>query len=76
MTATRGRRRIRAGIARTAAVSEKTMFGGLAFLTGGHLSVGGYGGGLTARIGAQDVDAAAAELGVQPFDITGRCAAS
>ena len=55
-----------------AGVSEKKMFGGLAFLTGGHLTVGVYGDGLIARIGAQDTDAATAEPGVRPFDMTGR----
>jgi hypothetical protein len=48
------------------------MFGGLAFLAGGHLTVGVYGDGLVARIGAQDKDAATAEPGVRPFDMTGR----
>ena len=48
------------------------MFGGLAFMTGGHLTVGVYGDGLIARIGAQDMDAATAEPGVRPFDMTGR----
>ena len=48
------------------------MFGGLACVTGGHLTVGVYGDGLIARIGAQDMDAAAAEPGVRPFDMTGR----
>jgi hypothetical protein len=48
------------------------MFGGLAFLTGGHLTVGVYGDGLIARIGARDMDAATAEPGVRPFDMTGR----
>jgi hypothetical protein len=31
-----------------------------------------YGDGLIARIGAQDTDAATAEPGVRPFDMTGR----
>jgi hypothetical protein len=31
-----------------------------------------YGDGLIARIGAQDMDAATAEPGVRPFDMTGR----
>jgi TfoX/Sxy family transcriptional regulator of competence genes len=64
--------RVRSCLQQVAGVSEKKMFGGLAFLTGGHLTVGVYGDGLIARIGAQDVDAAAAEPGVRPFDMTGR----
>jgi hypothetical protein len=49
--------RVRSCLQQVAGVSEKTMFGGLAFLIGGHLTVGGYGGGLIARIGAQDMNA-------------------
>jgi len=64
--------RVRACLQRVAGVSEKKMFGGLAFMTGGHLTVGVYGDGLIARIGAQDMDAASAEPGVRPFDMTGR----
>ena len=57
-------------------VSEQNMFGGLAFMTGGHLTVGVYGDGLIARIGARGMDAATAEPGVRPFDMAGRCAGS
>jgi hypothetical protein len=55
-----------------AAVSEKKMSGGLAFVTGGHLTAGVYGDGLIARIGARDGDAATAGPGVRPVDMTGR----
>jgi hypothetical protein len=64
--------RVRSRLQQVAGVSEKKMFGGLAFMTGGHLTVGVYGDGLIARIGAQDMAAAAAEPGVRPFDMTGR----
>lgn len=64
--------RVRTCLQQVAGVSEKKMFGGLAFLTGGHLTVGVYGDGLIARIGAQDIDAATAQPGVRPFDMTGR----
>lgn len=64
--------RVRTCLEQVAGVSEKKMFGGLAFMTGGHLTVGVYGDGLIARIGAQDRDAATAEPGVRPFDMTGR----
>jgi hypothetical protein len=64
--------RVRACLQHVAGVSEKKMFGGLAFMTDGHLTVGVYGDGLIARIGAQDMDAASAEPGVRPFDMTGR----
>ena len=64
--------RVRARRQHDAGVSERKMFGGLAFLTGGHLTVGVYGDGLIARIGAPDMDAATAQPGVRPFDMTGR----
>jgi len=41
-------------------------------MIGGHLTVGVYGDGLIARIGAQDMDAATTQPGVRPFDMTGR----
>ncbi len=63
---------VRACLQQVAGVSEKKMFGGLAFMAGGHLTVGVYGDGLIARIGAQGMEAATAEPGVRPFDMTGR----
>jgi hypothetical protein len=64
--------RVRACLQHVAGVSERKMFGGLAFMIGGHLTVGVYGDGLIARIGAQDMDAATTRPGVRPFDMTGR----
>jgi hypothetical protein len=64
--------RVRDCLQHVAGVSERTMFGGLAFMIGGHLTVGVYGDGLIARIGAQDMDAATTQPGVRPFDMTGR----
>jgi len=64
--------RVRTRLQHDTRVSERKMFGGLAFLTGGHLTVGVYGDGLIARIGAPDMDAATAQPGVRPFDMTGR----
>ena len=64
--------RVRTRLQHVAGVSEKKMFGGLTFLIGGHLTAGVYGDGLIARIGAQDMDAATAQPGVRPFDMTGR----
>jgi hypothetical protein len=60
--------RVRTCLQQVAGVSEKKRFGSLAFLTGGHLTVGVYGDG----IGARDMAAATAEPGVRPFDMTGR----
>ena len=53
-------------------VSEKKMFGGLAFLTAGNMTVGVYGDDLIARIGPEATDDALAEPGVRCFDMTGR----
>jgi TfoX N-terminal domain len=53
-------------------VSEKKMSGGLAFLTAGHMTVGVLGDDLMARIDPETTDAALAEPGVRPFDMTGR----
>jgi TfoX-like protein len=48
------------------------MFGGLAVMIDGHLTADVHGDGLIARIGAQDMDAATAQPGVRPFDMTDR----
>jgi TfoX/Sxy family transcriptional regulator of competence genes len=53
-------------------VSEKKMFGGLAFLTAGNMTVGVNGDDLIARIDPAAMDEALAEPGVRPFDMTGR----
>jgi TfoX/Sxy family transcriptional regulator of competence genes len=53
-------------------VGEKKMFGGLAFLTAGNMTVGVHGDDLIARIDPEAMDAALAEPGVRPFDMTGR----
>jgi TfoX/Sxy family transcriptional regulator of competence genes len=64
--------RIRDRMAAAAGVSEKKMFGGLAFLTSGNMTVGVQGDDLIARIDPDGMDAALAEPGVRPFDMTGR----
>jgi TfoX/Sxy family transcriptional regulator of competence genes len=64
--------RVRTCLQQAGEVSEQKMFGGLALLTGGHLTAGVYGDGLIARIGAPDMDAATAQPGVRPFGMTGR----
>jgi TfoX/Sxy family transcriptional regulator of competence genes len=53
-------------------VSEKKMFGGLAFLTYGNMTVGVHGDDLIARIAPDDTAAALDRDGARPFDITGR----
>ena len=54
-------------------VTEKTMFGGLAFLAGGHLAVAASGkGGLMVRVDPAETDALLAKPGVGPFEMRGR----
>lgn len=53
-------------------VVEKKMFGGLAFLTHGNMTVGVHGDDLIARVDTAGADSLLTEPGVRPFDITGR----
>ena len=54
-------------------VTEKRMFGGLAFLLGGNMSVAASGtGGLLVRVDPNDSDALLAEPGAQEFAMGGR----
>lgn len=52
---------------------EKKMFGGLAFLIGGHMAVSASGqGGLLARCPPEQTEELAAEPGVERFETRGR----
>ena len=54
-------------------VTEKRMFGGLAFLVGGHMAVAASGqGGLMVRCDPDETDALLAEPGARPFEMRGR----
>ena len=65
--------RIRALIAGDPDVTEKRMFGGLAFLVGGQMSVAASGqGGLMVRIDPRDADALLTEPHTRPFEMRGR----
>jgi TfoX/Sxy family transcriptional regulator of competence genes len=65
--------RVRDRMVAVAGVSEKKMFGGLAFLTWGNMTVGVYGDGLLARIEPGTADRMlAAEPAARPFDMGGR----
>ena len=65
--------RIRELMAGEAGVTEKKMFGGLAFLLGGNMSVAASGqGGLMVRLDPQDTEALLAEPHARPFEMRGR----
>jgi hypothetical protein len=65
--------RIREQLAAEAGVTEQRMFGGLAFLVGGHLAVAASGkGGLMVRVDPEQTDALVAEPHARPFEMRGR----
>ncbi|WP_367318404.1 TfoX/Sxy family protein [Streptomyces sp. HUAS ZL42] len=53
-------------------LSEKRMFGGIAFLYRGNMAVGVSGDDLMVRVGPDNTDAALARPGTRVFDMTGR----
>ncbi len=53
-------------------VSERKMFGGVAWMLSGNMAVGAMGDRLMVRLSHEDVDAALAEPHVGPMDFTGR----
>ena len=64
--------RIRTLLGDRADLTEKKMFGGLAFLVQGNMSVGVRGSELIVRIEPSETDAALKQPGVRIFDVTGR----
>ena len=65
--------RIRELIAAEADVTEKKMFGGLAFLVGGHMSVtASREGGLMVRVDPGDTGALLTKPHTRPFEMRGR----
>ena len=65
--------RIRELIAAEADVTEKRMFGGLAFLVGGHMSVAASReGGLMVRVDPDDTDTLLTKPHTRPFEMRGR----
>jgi TfoX/Sxy family transcriptional regulator of competence genes len=64
--------RIRAALATTPDVSERKMFGGLAFLVDGHMACGIIGNELMLRLGEDGADAALDEPHTRPMDFTGK----
>jgi hypothetical protein len=64
--------RIREVLGDDPGVLEKKMFGGLAFMIGGHMTVGITGEDLMARVGPEDYPDALARPGAREMDFTGR----
>ncbi|CAA9503775.1 MAG: FIG00825063: hypothetical protein [uncultured Solirubrobacteraceae bacterium] len=65
--------RIRELLGGDADVTEKRMFGGLAFLTGGHMAVAVSGkGGLMVRVDPAETEALREKPGAGPFEMRGR----
>jgi hypothetical protein len=65
--------RIREMVAGEPGVTEMRMFGGLAFLIGGHMSVAASGkGGLMVRVAPEDTEALLAKPHARPFEMRGR----
>ncbi len=64
--------RIRRALARRRDVTEKKMFGGLAFLRDGRMFCGVVADSLMVRVGPEQYDEVLAEPHVRPMDFTGR----
>jgi TfoX/Sxy family transcriptional regulator of competence genes len=65
--------RIRKLLADESGVTEQAMFGGLAFLVGGNMSVAASGqGGLIVRVDPEETDALVAKPHAGPFEMRGR----
>jgi hypothetical protein len=65
--------RVREQLADESGITEKKMFGGLAFMLHGNMSVGcSSGGDLMVRVGPEATDAALARPHTRLFDMTGR----
>ncbi len=68
--------RVRELLAEETGVTEQKMFGGLAFLIGGHMSVGVSGqGGLLLRCAPGETDALLGKPHAHPFEMRGRAMA-
>lgn len=64
--------RVREALAVEPGLSEKAMFGGLAFLIDGNMAVGIIGDDLMVRVGPADYEAALLRPHARVFDMTGR----
>ena len=64
--------RIRELLSARAEVSERKMFGGIAFMVSGNMACGVLGEDLIVRLGEEEPEKALSEEGVRPFDFTGK----
>ncbi|MEV5910980.1 TfoX/Sxy family protein [Streptomyces chartreusis] len=64
--------RIRERLGGRTEITEKRMFGGIAFLVHGNMAVGVSGDDLMVRVGPDGTEAALARPGTRIFDMTGR----
>ena len=64
--------RVRAVVGAEPGIAEKRMFGGLAFLLDGNMSVGVHAGDLIVRIAPEASELALKQPGARVFDLTGR----
>lgn len=64
--------RIRAALSAVPGVGERKMFGGLAFMLGGHMACGVVGEQLLVRVGPEGYEAALAQPHAREMDFTGR----
>jgi TfoX/Sxy family transcriptional regulator of competence genes len=64
--------RIRELLSARADVTERRMFGGIAFMLAGNMACGVLGEDLIVRLGEEESEKALYEDGVRPFDFTGR----
>lgn len=64
--------RVREALADRGGVVEKRMFGGLAFMVRGHMTLGINGGELMVRVGKDAYDDALSRPGAREMDFTGR----
>ena len=64
--------RVRDHLGAHSALTEKKMFGGLAFLIGGNMAVGVHNDELMVRVGKEDHDDAVALPGARVFDLSSK----
>ncbi len=64
--------RVRRALGRRKALTERKMFGGLAFILRGNMCCGVVEGDLVVRVGLERYEAALAEPHARPMDFTGR----